>query len=223
MATTSAEKMIELRGLLRERFPEAHRSKPEEVRDRLETGIQALDQIGIGQRQITEIVSPGESRGAGLVFASLLRTMAARNQHLALIDARDSFDPQSLGVEVCRWLFWVRCRETGNAMKAADWLLRDGNLPYVVLDFQQTPVREIRRLPSSGWHRLRALVEQTGTTLVVQTPERMIPSAHLRVTLEQDFDLDALDSLQSELKSKVVAKVARSRFETESWDDRMSA
>tara|TARA_R110002096_G_scaffold4501_2_gene21045 strand:- start:7283 stop:7933 length:651 start_codon:yes stop_codon:yes gene_type:complete len=216
--------MIELRGLLRERFPEAHRIKPEEeVRDPLETGIRALDQIGVGQRQITEIVSPGESRGAGLVFASLLRKMASQSRYLALIDARDSFDPQSLGVEACRWLFWVRCREIGNAMKAADWLLRDGNLPHVVLDLQQTPVREIRRLPSSGWHRLRALVEQTGTTLVVQTPERTIPSAHLRVTLEQDFGLDALDALQSELERNVEANVARARFDAETWDGRMSA
>ena len=216
----------ELRAQLRDQFPEAHRDKPpDETRECLTTGIDSLDQIGLDRREINEIICPHENGGPGLILASLLRRLKTEKQHLALIDGRDSFDPQSFGTEVCRRLLWIRCREVEKAMKAADWLVRDGNLPLIVLDFHLTSPKELRSIPSSHWHRIRGLVEKTGTTLLAFTPQKTIPSAHLRLVLERNFGLEALDLPREELEQRVSVQVSRAKheFRRGKVDSRLSA
>ena len=51
-------------------------------------------------------------------------------------------------------------------MKVADLLLRDGNLPLILLDLQPVPIREVRRIPASALPRFQRLIEPTGTGFV---------------------------------------------------------
>ena len=76
------------------------------------TGIAALDELsgGIPRGALTEISGPASS-GRTSVLLSLMARMTQANEVCALVDASDSFDPQSAeaaGVELKRVL-WVRC------------------------------------------------------------------------------------------------------------------
>lgn len=78
------------------------------------TGIAALDQLtgGIPRGALTEICGPASS-GRTSVLLSVMAQMTAVGEVCALVDASDSFDPQSAqaaGVDLKRVL-WVRCSE----------------------------------------------------------------------------------------------------------------
>jgi len=78
------------------------------------TGILALDELsgGIPRGALTEICGPASS-GRTSVLLSLMVRMTQANEVCALVDASDSFDPQSAdttGVDLKRVL-WVRCSE----------------------------------------------------------------------------------------------------------------
>ena len=228
--------ILQLRQLLREQFPESHRTplavpepepepEPEpsiphtpspNTPESLLSGIPAIDRIGIPRACITEIVAERLPSGGSLILTSLIRQAAARDEYLALIDGRDSFDPLDLEPETRRRLFWTRCQSAEHAIKAADLLLRDGNLPNVALDLQLNDRREIRALPSSCWYRLRNLIEQSGATLVLFTPCQTAPSAHLRFALERRFRLDAMDELRRDLEQLVKVRVTRDRARVKS-------
>jgi hypothetical protein len=120
-------------------------------------------------------------------------------------------DPQSAGLESFGRFLWARCRDAAQALAAADLLLRDGNLELVAMDLQLNPLRELGRLPSSSWHRLRGLAEKSGAALVALTPRRIIPSAHLRVELDGAFALDAFDFPSEELRGRLLLRVVRRR------------
>ena len=53
-----------------------------------------------------------------------------------MIDGRDTFDPQSQPPGACDSLLWIRCRAAKDAVRAADLLLRDGNLPLLLIDLE---------------------------------------------------------------------------------------
>lgn len=175
------------------------------------SGIEALERVGIRRASITEIVAERLHSGVGLVIAGLIRQAAANAELLALVDGRDCFDPLSVEPEARRRLFWARCQTAGDAIKATDLLLRDGNLPNVALDLQLNDRKEVRALPGSCWYRLRNLVEESGSTLVVLTSCETAPSAHLRVVLDRRFRLSAMDELRRDLERLVKVRVARAR------------
>ncbi|MEZ5304888.1 MAG: hypothetical protein R3F11_30200 [Verrucomicrobiales bacterium] len=184
-AAAPSAKIVALRELLRERFPEAQRAKgraaPEEA---MALGIASLEAAGVLRGSITEIAGPPGSGGA-LVIAGVLEKAAAApgGGYAALIDAADAFDPPSFGEAACARLLWLRCRGAAQALKAADLILRDGNLPLALLDLQFSPERELAKLPSAAWFRLRQLAERGGTALLALTPKRLIPAARLRLSL----------------------------------------
>ena len=181
------------------------------------TGIAALDRVGIPPGAITELVSHHASGGVALLTHALLENAAATKTHLALIDSRDHFDPGCAdnGKDLCQSLLWLRCDDVESSLKAADLLLRDGNLPLVVADFQLESPRALRAVPTSSWHRLRALAEKTGTTLLSFTPAPLIPTAHLRLNLTARFSLDALNqpraSLLEDLPLTITRRIGHSR------------
>ena len=210
--TPAASPIVDLRRLLRERFPEAH--------DRAAPGAAAFPSgapaalsclEGAAPGTITEVVSPRPSAGSGLLIQGLLQGAAERKQYVALVDGRDVFDPQSTGLEACEKFLWARCQSASQAVKATDLLLRDGNIGLVAMDLQLTPLRELGRLPSSSWHRLRGLAEKSGANLIALTPRRIVPSAHLRVELDGTFGLDAFDLPREELHNQLFLRVLRSR------------
>jgi hypothetical protein len=76
------------------------------------TGIAELDRLtgGVPRGALSEICGPASS-GRSSVLLALMVSMAAQAEMCALVDATDSFDPQSAeaaGVDLRRVL-WVRC------------------------------------------------------------------------------------------------------------------
>jgi recA bacterial DNA recombination protein len=184
--------VVDLRKLVAERFPSAPASRPA----RLRTGLAFLDHTiggGFPQGAITEIVSPQSSAGSASLISALLQTAHRDRYFLALIDGRDSFDPQPLGHDCLPHLLWVRCGRALETVKAADLLLRDGNFPLVIVDLVLNAAGELRKIPQTTWYRLQRLVEPTATACLVLSRQSMVSSAQLKLVLENRWTLSALE------------------------------
>ena len=181
---------------------------PSPAAGRLKTNILILDHAiegGLPKNTITEITSPHVSAGSASLIHALLQTAHRDRYFLALIDGRDSFDAAGAGNSPLRNLLWVRCHHAMEAVKAADLLLRDGNFPLVILDLVLNPADELRKIPQTSWYRLQRLVEPVATAFLVLTRRSMVSSAQLKLTLDNYWTLDHLDSRDviSELKIHV--------------------
>src|SRR5204862_1713111 len=119
---------------------------------------------------LAELVGAGPGSGSAQVVHALLRRVAHAGEYLALVDGADSFDVDAAEPTTLTRLLWVRCQKAEEALKAADLLLRDRNFPLLVLDLQLNPQAQLRKIPSSVWHRFRRLLEQNGATVLVVTP-----------------------------------------------------
>jgi hypothetical protein len=208
---------IQLQHSLAERLPTLRllsQLEPQKAGPLLPTGVAHMDDLlggGLPKGAITELVNDNKSAGSGLVLCSILRH--AHPQWAGLIDGRDSFDPASLDFDLSRVL-WVRCREAAEALKAADLLLRDGNLPLLLLDLAFNPLPELRKTPANVWYRLQRLVEHQSTALLVLTPRPMISSAKVRLHLDGNFTLEDLEQPQTELLPKLKFMLANKRDST---------
>ncbi|MBL6765349.1 MAG: hypothetical protein ISQ14_10365 [Verrucomicrobiae bacterium] len=205
-----AAKIIELRQLLKERFPAAHSPRPPDA-ENYPTGIPSLDEAGIPKGHLTELVSGVRSGGSALLLRGLIEQQTAQGQLPALIDGRNSFDPQDLSPAACRRLLWIRCHNARESLQAADILLRDGNLPLVVLDLQFNPRHEFRRIPAPTWHRLQSLVARTRATCLIMTPIRLVSSARLRLTLNSLLQVESLERPETGLRNGLQLEITRRR------------
>ncbi|HEY2799976.1 MAG TPA: hypothetical protein VGI85_05235 [Chthoniobacterales bacterium] len=206
----TASKIVDLRKLLAERFPE----EPLPGAERFLTGLPSFDEAlagGLTKGVITELSSPRPNAGSATLLAALLHRACSDRSFIALIDGRDSFDPASLEDSVLRHLLWIRCHHAKEAMQTADLLLRDGNFPLVVLDLVLNPLAELRRIPSSTWYRLQRLVEPAPTAFLVLTPQSMISSAQWKLVLENRWTLPQLDREAPELLGQIGIRARRSR------------
>ena len=202
----ASDKIIHLRELLAERFPQLGAA----VDQRLLTGVPAMDDAtggGLPKSAITELTSRNLSAGSALFTHALLQNAHRQGFFLALVDGRDSFDPQTAGPSALRNLLWIRCTAAAHAVKAADFLLRDGNFPLVVLDLVLNPAEELRKIPQSNWYRLQRLVEAAPTAFLVLTRQSMISSAQLKLSLANAWHLGDLD--QTGLTSRLRIQVNR--------------
>jgi len=205
--------IIELRNLLAERFPNLRLgSAPTACKSAAvwPTGLPQIDRLlggGLPKSAMTELVSAQLSSGSALVLLALLRQARRANQWVALVDAQDSFDPSKLGEAVFSRLVWVRCREAAQALKATDLLLRDGNLPLVLLDLQMNPAAQLRKIPATTWHRWQRLLEPISTALLVLTPYRMVSGARGRLELKGRFPLNAVTQSEDELLPQLRSKL----------------
>src|SRR5688572_28063109 len=146
------------------------------------TGLRGFDQLlggGLPKGALTEVVGTKPNSGSALLLWTLLRQAQERNQWVALVDAHDSFDAAACGDEIFSRFLWVRCSGAAQALKAADLLLRDGNLPLVILDLYLSSALECRKIPSSIWHRFQRLVQPRSTSLLVLSSQPMVSSAHI--------------------------------------------
>ncbi len=187
-----SSKLIDLRQLLAERFPQTVAPAGQH----LATGIPAIDDRiggGLPKNAITELTAPNPSSGSALLIHALLQTAHRSGFFFALVDGRDSFDPHTSGSLVLPNLLWVRCRKAAHAIQAADFLLRDGNFPLVVLDLVLNAAEELRKIPQSHWYRLQRLVEAAPTAFLVLTRRSIISSAQLKVSLDNAWHLDDLE------------------------------
>ena len=194
--------IIDLRNVLAERFQQPLTLTGGQV------SIPLLERVtdgGLRKGVITEIISTTGSSGSALLIHNLLQIAQRDRFFLALIDGRDSLDVQSVDPKVLRHLLWIRCQKATEAIKAADFLLRDGNFPVVILDLVLNPAEELRRIPGSSWYRLQRLVESILTAFVVMSRHNMVPSAHRKIVLENRWKLSDLsrDNPSTQLQFKV--------------------
>ena len=185
--------VVDLRKLLAERSP--HPATP--ATSLLTTGLSFLDQTiggGLPKSAITELIAPKASAGSASLIHALLRS-AQRDQHIvALIDGSDSFDPGSSDNSALQHLLWVRCRKTFDAIKAADFLLRDGNFPLVIVDLVLNSAEELRKIPQTSWYRLQRLVEAVPTACLIINRQSLVSSAQLKIVLKNSWTLAALEN-----------------------------
>ena len=206
MPEAVSNRVLELRQLLAERFGQ-HAALPEE--SVYETGMPALDEIGMPRGALSEVVAEGP--GGSLLLYGLLHAVLARGERAILIDGRDSFAPTGLPQAELNRLLWVRCRAAWQAVKAADLAVRDGNVPLVLMLLTLNPAAELRRIPATAWHRLQMLAEKSGVALLVFTPAAQIGCAQLRLTAGGSFPLARLQMARAELVAGLQVQVRRRR------------
>ncbi|MEO5922809.1 MAG: hypothetical protein ABIR70_03185 [Bryobacteraceae bacterium] len=141
---------------------------------------------------LTEIAGFASSGRTSLLY-SLLAAMTSRHEFCALLDAEDTFDPESAaaaGVRLSQVL-WVRCGgNVEHALKAADMLAQGGGFGMVAIDLGDAPDKAIRRIPMAAWFRLRHGVENTRTALVVMAKQMHARSCSaLKIELSRNRSL----------------------------------
>ena len=208
--SASVVKLSTLRQLLADRYPQAARNDTAV----LPTGVPAIDAPlgGLPCGALTEIVCAAPSCGSQLMLGELLRATRHERGRMALIDAHDSFDPHSWPEDWLRHLVWVRCRDTAMALHAADIVARDANFQLVAIDLRRAPAAELRRTPAPFWYRLQRSAEPADLALVVLTPHATVPSARLRLQLDQSHGISALDENRPALARALVPAVQRQRL-----------
>ncbi|MFT4176767.1 MAG: hypothetical protein QM627_08920 [Luteolibacter sp.] len=203
----------QLRKQLRDRFPEAHgvrsRATLLPAREAL-----ALDDFPPGA--ISEVVPEGGASGLTLLIARFLEDENFPNfpspyPELVLIDGGDRFDPASYAASACSKLLWVRCHTPSEVLKTVDLLIRDRNIPTLVMDLTSLGIKACRSIPASAWWRLRQLVNGSDVRLVVLCPEPVIPCAGVRVSLSAGLTLSDFDHFRSELFSRLSALAQTTR------------
>jgi recombination protein RecA len=167
-----------IRSQVESRIPGALRMYDRPAQEMLPTGIPAIDREtgGIPKSALTQICAPvGVTSGRTTVLLSLLAQVTRSEQFCALVDACDSFDPQSakaMGVCLSR-LLWVRCgdrtrlKSLEHAFKAADLLLQNGGFGLIVLDLGDIEENLIRKIPLVTWFRFTRVIETMPAALVV--------------------------------------------------------
>jgi len=117
-----------------------------------------------------------------------------------VVDGADGFDPASFSARVCARLLWVRCRKSAMEMiKAADWVVRDGNVPLVLVDATGLVRRELAKVPTAAWWRLKQSTERTGCRLVVVAQTELVPSAGRRWRISMGLELVDFAASREEL------------------------
>lgn len=201
-------KVIELRQTLADKFPglrlrfdDAGQGTP--ARPKALSALLDLFQNHFVKGAWHELVSEKESAGSATFLRAFLEWGAARHQLAALVDGADSFDVAALNAPELARVLWVRCHEAEAALKAADLLLRDGNLSTVLLDLKLNSENQLRKIPPTSWYRLQRLAEASGAVCLAVTPRPLLAPAQIRLVLKSDFSLADLQEDAAELLPKL--------------------
>jgi RecA/RadA recombinase len=170
-----------LRAQVEAKHPSAFAVYTRPERESIRTGIPQIDHavLGVPLRALTEICGSSlASSGKTSVLVSLL-AQASQERFCALVDASDTFDPQSgyaAGINFSRML-WVRCGKNQTklsrleqAFKAADILLQSSGFGLIIVDLGNIPERALRRIPLNSWFRLSRVIERQPAALVFIKP-----------------------------------------------------
>jgi hypothetical protein len=195
-------RLIALQAILAEKFP----SIPIRHTGILPTGIEAIDRVEGGLRlgAMTEI--SGTPAGSSLLLAALLGTLTREKRLGALVDCGKFFDPGSFQPTCLKRLLWVRCGLPAEAVKAADLLLRDGNLSLLVIDLQGAELRGALRIPANTWHRFQRVVEQGNMALAVFSSRPVVEGASVKITVDWHWNFAALAERRKELLARLSAR-----------------
>jgi hypothetical protein len=190
-----------LEALLRDRKLDVTLTRADIPPDRLApTGDAELDAAlggGLRRGHLSEIVGPATS-GRTTAAVRALAAATARGEAAALVDACDTFDPESAagcGVDLSR-LLWVRTSaalgtglapsasggsgpadtEAARALKAFSLILQAGNFGLVVLDLADVAASVVRRFPWTTWMRVARAIEGSDTVALLVGQERIARS-----------------------------------------------
>jgi recombination protein RecA len=167
-----------VRAQVERRVPGALRVYDRPAPEMFPTGVPAIDREtgGIPKSALTQICAPvGITSGRTSLLLSLFAQVTGKEQFCALVDAGDSFDPESaqaMGICISR-LLWVRCGDRNRmkrleqAFKAADLLIQNGGFGVIALDLGCIDESLIRRVPLSTWFRFARVMEASPSALVV--------------------------------------------------------
>lgn len=185
-------KITELRALLAEKFPQTAACR---------SGVSLAAGNGLPELRSGVVTEVTGSPGSGALFLDALIASAQEGGSLvALVDGSGSFDVTAMQGQPGR-LLWVMCDGAAMAIKAADLLIRDGNLPLVVLDLQLS--RDVRRIPATTWYRFQHIMEPSSMAFVVLTQHPMVASAAERFELHGEWTLRAMQQRRAELRPAV--------------------
>jgi hypothetical protein len=174
------------------------------------SGLPLLQGLDFAPGAVSELVSSAAGTGTGWLLHELLEARAeVVRSWVALVDGADGFDPALSSRRVRERMLWLRCGETMRAVQAADLLLRDGNIPRVLLDLHLCPVREVRGIPAQRWHRMRLLAEKSGVSLCALTPTQSVPCARSRLVLDTTLGVHDLSASISSLSSRLKGVTTR--------------
>lgn len=196
----------ELRRKLREKFPEAQVAVP--VVEEEPVAEQPFDPGFFPAGAISEVVGSG----VGMLVAGLLGEPAecAALLDFVLVDGGDGFDPASYTAQACSRLLWVRCLTAEEMLKAADLVVRDGNVPFVLLDTCGIARRDLQAV-ASAWWRLKLAAEGSGCRLVVMSSSAQVPCATVRVALTAGLGLEDFEVPRRDLVGRMRVGTERRR------------
>ena len=169
-------------------------------------GILAIDREtgGIPKGALTQICTPvGITSGRTSLLLSLLAQVTGKEQFCAVVDASDSFDPESadaVGVCLSR-LLWVRCIQRGmkaveQAFKSADILIQNGGFGVIAIDLGNVDEKLIRKIPLTTWFRFARVMEAMPTALVILLPYSAAQScAALTLNLDASAQWSGTDAV----------------------------
>lgn len=216
-----SKSILELRELLAKTatvFRTASELAPAKMPSVWPTGWSKMDQLlegGLPSGALTELIVSPKGSGGASVIRRLLEQCSQTSRGMALIDALDSFDPSSCGNELISRLLWVRCANPEQALKAADLLLRDGNVPLVLLDFGMNTPAQLRKVSSTVWYRFQRVLEKTTVALLVLTPSAMVSSAQYRLSLRGKFSVKALAQTPEQLLEELEINLIRGEVQSD--------
>ncbi len=203
-------KIIQLRELISRHAP-APRPQPS---GRTATGVVCFDRAldgGLGKGAIVELMADRASSGVSTLLCSVLSAAAHAGRWSALIDGGDTFNPKQACKAALARLLWMRCRSANEALRCADFLVRDGNLSLVCLDLRANADAEVRRIASTAWYRLQRAIEPTAAALLVLTPRPLVPCADVRLEMATPLSLETLDAGPAEWLEHAELRIARRR------------
>jgi recombination protein RecA len=179
MTAATAARLADLESLLRARklgatlAPAAAPSGGTDA-DVARFGVPALDIAlggGLARGHMSELVGPASS-GRTTLLCRLIADATCRGEVVALVDAFDTFDPESAaaaGVDLSRVL-WVRAGTVDRAVKTVALVLQAGGFSIVVLDLATATPHALARVPFTTWMRMQRLVDGRATACVLVTP-----------------------------------------------------
>jgi hypothetical protein len=195
-------KIIELRKILAERFPQE--TLPPQTF--IQTGLTSFDQKlggGLLRGALTQVLVPHLSSGSTLLLHEIVKTMHLASQFVALVDGTDCFEP-SANTDL---LLWIRCQNAQQAIKAADLLLRDGNVTLTILDLKQNDDKELHKIPATTWYRLRRVAEAGRTTLLLLTRYPLVAGAFPTLQNNHQLEFDDLSRLYSQILLSITSEL----------------
>src|SRR5437773_1775763 len=115
----------------------------------------------------------------------------------------------------------IDLRKALDAIKAADFLLRDGNFPLVIVDLVLNTPEELRKILQTSWYRLQRLAEAVPTACLIINREGIVGSAQLKIVLENPWTLQTLE--KENAISHLRFRIQRSHRKSELSDQRSEA